>query len=89
MRGMESHGCREHQRTSENAQDEILHNTQDRSRAPVRCPWWQFVAVVATWHAHRGPNDGMNHRLGIFLAVGCHLVLTWSTHRGVAGGGVR
>ena len=27
MRGTKSHGCREHQRTSENAQDEILHNT--------------------------------------------------------------
>ena len=26
MHGTESHGCGEHQRTSENAQDEILHN---------------------------------------------------------------
>ena len=27
MRGTKSHGCREHQRTSENAQDEILRNS--------------------------------------------------------------
>ena len=60
---------------------------QDRSRAPIRCQWWWFVAVMATWHAHRGPNDGMNRHLGVFLAVGCRLALTWLTHRGVAGGG--
>ena len=27
MRGMKSHGCREHRRTSENAWDEILRNS--------------------------------------------------------------
>ena len=28
MRGMKSRGCREHRRTSENAWDEILHNSK-------------------------------------------------------------
>ena len=45
MGGTKSHGCREHRRTPENAQDEILCNTWKRRRG-----WWKEVRWAQEMH---------------------------------------